>query len=485
MQEKYEFEDLRDFIDVLRKLDELRIIEGADWDLEIGALTEAVAEQKGQALLFDRVKGYPAGFRILTNPFGSLPRTALLLGLPLDADAVTLSNLWRQRLADFAPVPPVETRQGPVFETRMVGHEVNLWNFPAPRWHELDGGRYIGTGVGVITRDPETALINIGAYRCMIQSNNTMSVKPNKGKHGRIHMEKYHAKGKSCPVAVCLGQDPTLLLASGSAPPFTLSEYDFAGWVRGRPVPVVQGELTGLPIPANAEIVAEGEIPPPGQVQWPREGPFGEWLGYFTPSTTGEVPLMQVKAVYYRRDPILLGLPPLKPPAPFPYAIPVGCGIVWDQLERAGIPGVQGVWSFVGGGGAGGPFLVVAIKQLYAGHAKQTAMAAASCRGGALGGKFVVVVDDDVDITDPGEVIWAVATRCDVSRGIDTVKGVWTTRSDPSLRPAQRAARDYTSDRIIIDACRPYEWKEEFPPVNAFSPEYKRDVLGRWRTHLG
>lgn len=484
MRAECEFEDLRDFVDVLRRLGELRTIEGADWDLEIGALTEAVAEQEGHALLFDRVKGYPAGFRILTNPFGSLARTALLLGLPRDVDAVTLLDLWRTRLANFAPIPAAEVRQGASFEMRMADRDVDLWKFPAPRWHELDGGRYIGTGAGVITKDPETGVVNIGAYRCMVQSNNTMSVKPNKGKHGRIHMEKYHAMGKSCPVAVSLGQDPTLLLAAGLAPPFTVSEYDFAGWVRGRPVQVVQGEFTGLPLPANAEIVAEGEIPPPGETEWPREGPFGEWLGYFTPSTIGEVPLMNVKAVYYRRDPILLGLPPLKPPAPFPYAIPVGCGIIWDQLEKAGIPGVKGVWSFVGGGGAGGPFLVVAIKQLYSGHAKQTAMAAGSCRGGALGGKFVVVVDDDVDITNPGEVIWAVATRCDVGRGTDIVKGVWTTRSDPSLSPGQRASRSYNSDRIIIDGCRPYEWREEFPPVNRFSPEYKRDVLERWRTRI-
>ncbi|MBI4487950.1 MAG: UbiD family decarboxylase [Deltaproteobacteria bacterium] len=484
MREECEFEDLRDFVDVLRKLGQLRTIEGADWDLEIGALTEAVAEQKGHALLFDRVKGYPAGFRILTNPFGSLPRTALLLRLPVDVNAVTMLDLWRRRLANFTPIAAVEVRDGATFEMRIVDQDVNLWKFPAPRWHELDGGRYIGTGAGVITRDPETGVVNIGAYRCMIQSNNTMSVKPNKGKHGQIHMEKYHAEGKSCPVVVSLGQDPTLLLAAGLAPPFTVSEYDFAGWVRGRPVPVVQGEFTGLPIPADAEIVAEGEIPPPGDVEWPREGPFGEWLGYFTPGTIGEVPLMHVKAIYYRRDPILLGLPPLKPPAPFPYALPVGCGIVWDQLEKAGIPGVKGVWSFVGGGGAGGPFLVVAIKQLYSGHGKQTAMVAASCRGGALGGKFVVVVDDDVDITNPGEVIWAIATRCDVGRGTDIVKGVWTTRSDPSLSPAQRVSRNYSSDRIIIDGCRPYEWKEEFPPVNAFSPEYKRDVLERWRAYL-
>ena len=435
-------------------------------------------------MLFDRVKGYPAGFRILTNPFGSLKRTALLLGIPPDVDAITMLDLWRKRLAAFTPIAPVEVQQCAALETRVVGKDVNLWKFPAPRWHEPDGGRYIGTGTAVITKDPETGGVNIGTYRCMVQGNDTMSVKPNKGKHGRIHMDKYHARGESCPIAVCFGQDPTLLLVGGSALPFTVSEYDLAGWVRGRPVPVVRGNLTGLPLPASAEIIAEGEIPPPGEVEWPQEGPFGEWLGYFTPRTIGEVPLMRVKAIYSRRDPILLGLPPLKPPAPYPYAIPVGCGVLWDELEKAGIPGIKGVWSFVGGGGAGGPFLVVAIEQLYAGHAKQTAMAAASCRGGALGGKFVVVVDDDVDITNPQEVIWVLATRCDAARDLDTIKGVWTTRSDPSLSPTQRAARHYTSDRIIIDACRPYEWKDKFPAVNAFSAEYKREVMARWQTLL-
>ncbi len=481
-----EFEDLRDFIGVVRKLDELRAVEGADWDLEIGALTEAVAEKKGPALLFDQIKGYPAGFQIVTNPFGSLRRTAALLRLPTNVDAITMLDLWRKRLAGYAPVPPVEVKQKPpFFERQMVGEEVDLLKFPAPRWHEQDGGRFIGTGTAVITRDPDTGVVNIGTYRCMIQSKNTMTVKPNKGKHGRIHIDKYHAKGQSCPAVVCFGQDPTLLLAGGSALPINVSEYDFAGWVRGRPIPVVRSELTGLPIPTSAEIVAEGEFPPPGEGEWPPEGPFGEWLGYFTPRTVGEVPLMHVKAIYYRKDPILLGLPPLKPPAPYAYAIPAGCGIVWNQMEKAGIPGIKGVWSFVGGGGAAGPFLVVAIQQLYEGHAKQTAMAAASCRGGVHGGRFVVVLDDDVDITNAQEVIWAMSTRCNADRGVELIKDVWTTRSDPSLSPARRAARNYTSDRILIDACRPYLWKKEFPAVNAFSPKYKREVYDRWKSHLG
>src|SRR3990172_258149 len=140
MSKDSDFEGLRDFIDKVDRRGELRFLEGADWELEIGALTEAVAEQKGHALLFDKVKDYPAGFRILTNPFGSVPRTALLLRCPVDADAVALSDFWRKRLTTFSPVPPVEVPKGPVFETAMIDKNIDLWKFPSPRWHELDGG---------------------------------------------------------------------------------------------------------------------------------------------------------------------------------------------------------------------------------------------------------------------------------------------------------------------------------------------------------
>jgi len=116
---------------------------------------------------------------------------------------------------------------------------------------------------------------------------------------------------------------------------------------------------------------------------------------------------MEVQRVYYRNNPILVGVPPLKPPNQY-LPIPMAAATLWDQLEKAGIPDVKGVWGFVYG--PVGPFSVIAIRQRYAGHAKQTALVACGAKAGVTGGKFVVVLDDDVDITDPQEVIWAMAT---------------------------------------------------------------------------
>ena len=124
---------------------------------------------------------------------------------------------------------------------------------------------------------------------------------------------------------------------------------------------------------------------------------------------------MIVKRVYYRNNPIMLGAPPLKPPASY-LPMPLGAATLWEQLEKAGIPEVKGVWGFVYGGQPG-PFTVIAIKQRYAGHSKQALLVAAGARAGAYGGKFVVVVDDDIDIANPADVIWAIATRCHVREG--------------------------------------------------------------------
>ena len=470
--------DLRGFISKLDEIDELKVVEGADWNLEIGAITEIVSEQEGPALLFDKIKDYSAGFRVISNIFRTHRRVALAAGLPEDLTGVALLDAWRHRYRDLSSLAPVDVGDGPVFENDLSGDAVDLETFPAPIWHEPDGGRYLGTGCGVITRDPDTGKINIGTYRCMIQGRDRISVKLNKGKHGRMHMEKYHARNEPCPIAITIGHSPTVFLASMLPVRPDVEEYGIAGSLLGEPVEVVNSRLHGLPIPATSEIVLEGEIPPLEEKDLPREGPFGEWMGYFADTTTGEVPLMTVKRIYYRDDPIILGMPPLKPPNHY-VSVPLGAGSLWDQLEAAGIPEVKGVWGFVYSGQSG-PFTVVSIKQSYAGHAKQTALVTAGARGGAYGGKFVIVVDDDVDITNPSDVIWAMSTRCDVREGVDIVKSVWTTPAEASIKPSARAPRGYTTDRVLIDACRPYQWADEFPDVVEFSQEFKQKVTDKW-----
>jgi UbiD family decarboxylase len=358
------------------------------------------------------------------------------------------------------------------------GGAVDLEAFPTPLWHEQDGGRYIGTGDAVITRDPESGAVNVGTYRCMIQGKNRISVKMNKGKHGRLAMQKYHAIGKPCPIAVSVGHAPQLFMAASLPMALGVEEYGVAGWLSDQPIEVVESPASGLPLPAFGEIVLEGEVPPYKDGEPPKEGPFGEWPGYYADTTVGEVPVMEVKRIYYRNNPIMLGAPPLKPPNNF-ISLPLGAAVLWDQLERAGIPEVKGVWGYVYGSQSG-PFTVVAIKQAYAGHAKQALLVASGARAGAYGGKFVVVVDDDIDIANLSDVIWALATRCNAREGIDLVKNVWTSPADPAIPPQARSPRGYTSDRVLIDACRPYRWMDEFPEVNSFPPEIKEQYRKKW-----
>ncbi|MBI4522853.1 MAG: UbiD family decarboxylase [Deltaproteobacteria bacterium] len=470
--------DMRTFLKHLEDMGEINFFDGVDLHLEVGVLTELMGEKEGPALLFDAFDGYPKGYRIITNAFRTCKRTALVMGLPIDSRGVNFLQAWRERYRTFKPLPVTQVEGGPVFENQINESEIDLRKFPTPTWHEHDGGPYLGTGCCVITKDPESGKINVGTYRIMIQEKNRASIKMNLGKHGRLALENSHARGKPLPVAVSLGQEPALFISSQMPVPPDVDEYEFAGWLQGSPVPVARGALTGLPIPANGEVVLEGEIPPLKPEELPKEGPFGEWPGYFTEATVGEVPLMVVKRIYHRNNPIILGAPPMKPPNSYLPA-PLGAAALWEQLEKAGVPDVKGVWGFVYGGQPG-PFTVISIRQRYAGHSKQALLVAAGARAGAWGGKFVVVVDDDIDISNPFDVIWAIATRCHVREGIDLVKGVWASVCEPAIPPEERYPTGYTTDRVLIDACRPYRWLDQFPKVNAFPQAFKQEVATKW-----
>ncbi|HEX9880472.1 MAG TPA: UbiD family decarboxylase [Candidatus Binatia bacterium] len=478
------FKDLREFIDAAKEIGEVKEIHGAHWDLEIGALTEIFAyREPSPLLLFDRIPDYPPGYRVASNLVLHPRRAALMVGLSPKASKRDVVWRWRDILAELKPIPPRVVTGGPVFENVRTGESVDMTAFPTPRWHEQDGGRYIGTGCCVITRDPDTGYVNVGIYRIQVHDKHTLGTYISPGHHARIIREKYWSKGKACPVAVTFGQDPTMWLAAGLSVPFGVSEFDYAGGLRKEPVDVVQGKVTGLPIPAHAEIAIEGEVPPPGE-ESRVEGPFGEWPGYYAHGAKTE-PIIRVKALYFRNDPIIAGAPPLRPPS-LTFGVPIGAAAIWNYLEKADVPDVQGVWAFCGGSapGGGAPFIVISLKQRYHGHAQQAALAALASRAGNYHGRFVVVVDEDIDPTDIGEVIWAISTRCDPKTAMTVVDGCWSTPLDPALSPEKRAANDFVNSRAIINACRPYSWKDQFPPVNMLSRELRDRISEKWKKEL-
>lgn len=467
------YNDIREFIGEIDRLGQLKRVEGVDWDLELGAITEVAAALPSCPMLcFDKIGACRPGFRVLTNILHTEQRLSLALSGSPDFKGVELARLWKEALAKVAEgFAPREVSSGPVQAHVIRGDQVNILEFPIPKWHAMDGGRYIA-GAITIMKVPEEGWVNLGIFRLQIHDQSTLGIMITPGKHGRTILEKYWAKGESCPVAISLGHAPSLILAASVHVPWGKSEYDFAGALNGGPIEVVPGEYTKLPIPSHAEIVIEGEIPPLDREGQP-EGPFGEATGYYTFEETLQ-PIVKIKSIMYRDDPIITGLPPMGPfPGQAQFATEPRVATVWNDLERCGISGIRGVWRH------GYGFTVISLKQAYAGHAKQAALIATGSRG-TLAGRAVVVVDEDIDPANIAEVIWAISTRCDPERHVEIVKEGWSSDLDPVISSAEKHRGNFTSARIIINACIPFLRKDEFPPRNAASPELKSKVWEKW-----
>ena len=468
--------DLRGWLERVEELGVLRTVEGASVEGEIGEVTDLLQHsERAPAVLFDKIPGYSPGFRVLVNALGSVDRMAIALGAPMGLTKLQLSEVWRERILGLDPRPAVEVADGPVMENVLRGDEVDMTRFPAPLWHPGDGGRYLGTGSYDVTRDPDDGWVNVGTYRVMVHDARRLGYYISPGKHGRLHRQKYFDRGEPCPVAMVFGSHPLLFLAASNEVPYGVSEYDWAGGILGEPMEVLRGPITGLPIPACAEIVVEGFAS--DQEMLP-EGPFGEWTGYYASGERAE-PVLEVAAVYHRNDPIILGCPPGRPPDELArYRAPLRSALLHEELLKAGVPEVTGVWQHEAGGSR--MLLVVAIRQRYPGHARQVLHVASQCHTGGYAGKYAVVVDDDIDPSDLEEVMWAVCTRSDPAESIDIVRRAWSTPLDPRLTPSQRAAGDFTNSRALIDATRPFEWRDRFPPVNVPPLSARRAALARW-----
>jgi UbiD family decarboxylase len=461
------YTDLRDWIEQVEAMGELCRVRGVDWKHEVSE----VADISSHPVLFDEIKDYPAGYRILTNPSKSLPAWLLTVGMSTTARGKQLNREWRERLKHLQPLPPMIVENGPVMENVSLGTDVDVLRFPAPLWHERDGGRYIGTADAVLMRDPEEGWVNLGNYRLQVHDNQTLGLYICYGKHGEVILEKYRNRSEPCPVVVLLGEDPSVLMASFLHVPWGVSEYDFAGGLRGAPLEVIPGPLTGLPIPAAAEIALEGEIPPN---EFLMEGPFGEWTGYSEPRPAS---IIRVKAIYHRHNPILLGQLPRQLSRPTHAKLQGDfCfgGMIWDEIEKAGARDVQAVATY-------SRFLiVVSIKQRYAGQSRQVGLLASQCHSGGFMGRYVVVADEDVDPFNLDEVIWAILFRADPQRAIEIIRYCWTDQMD-SIHYAGRpeAERRYNS-RCIIDACTPVEWKKRAKIPVEVSSETRRRILEKW-----
>jgi 4-hydroxy-3-polyprenylbenzoate decarboxylase len=205
------------------------------------------------------------------------------------------------------------------------------------------------------------------------------------------------------------------------------------------------------------------------------EGPFGEWTGYYASGERKE-PVLKIQSFMHRNDPIITGAPPFRPQAGADNCPALlRAAFIWDSMEKAGVPDVTGVACH-----QNRFFTAVSIKQRYPGHAKQAATIASQCQTGAYLSRYSIVVDDDIDVSDINDVLWAICTRVDPEKSIDIVRRCWSGPLDPIIPRAEKGF----SSRALIDACRPFEWMKDFPPVSGASKELKEKVLEKFAAAL-
>ena len=469
-------ECLDDWIAQVEAIGELkRITAEVDPMLEMSAITYMAGKTiGGPALLFENIKGHP-GQRLLFNPFGSsLNRVAISIREQPGKTPLELVRVLSEKMKRRLPPTVVDAAGAAVNKNIDTGDKVDVTRLPAPHMWPLDGGKYLGTADSVITMDHDSGKVNLGTYRQMIQKPNQVGFYASPGKDAVLDRESWWAQGKPAPVAAVYGLDPLLFLVSATSFPKDVSEYEYAGGINGAPIEVFRSDITGLTLPANAEVIIEGFAYPGATAE---EGPFGEFTGYYG-RPGGPTPYIEIKAIRYRDRPIVTSALMADWPSN-------ECGVmwamakaakVWTDLEAMGIPGLKGVWSPPEAAGWG--MTVVSIEQKYAGHAAQTMALAAQCMGGAYFTKYVVVVDDDVDPTNLSEVVWAMVTRSRPADSIEILRETWSTYLDPSLNPPE--IRPWGS-KCLINACKEFKNIKVFSPRTLLKKETYDQVCARWR----
>jgi UbiD family decarboxylase len=474
-------QDLREWVERVEEMGDLvRVKDPVSCDEEMSAIGYLVAKQKpSPAIIFDNIKGYensPFKARSLWNILGpSLQRIALTMEEPPDTPTVELISRVKDKLKHRTPPREVPQSEAGFYQNSLTGDKVDLTQLPIPKHWPLDGGRYAGTADCVITRDPDSGYLNVGTYRMMLQGKKEAGLYLSPGKDARLHITRSWQIGKPVEVAAAWGIDPLFMVVGSQTFPKNVSEYEFLGGIKGEPIPVVKGKTTDLLLPANAEFMIEGIIKPNSVKS---EGPFGEFPGYYGRPEAG-CPLVEITAVHYRSNPILTNALmadyPSNEQSGF-FAI-IRSARIWDDLDRLGVPGIQGVYAHPAGAGGFG-MTVISLEQRYAGHAAQALALAAQVPGGAYYTKWIIAVDEDIDPTDMDQVIWAMSSRCNPIDDVDILRNTWSTWLDPTQNPPEK--RPYGS-KALINACKEHRYLPVFSKRTALRREMYDKVAREWK----
>lgn len=418
--------DLREFIAQLEARGQLRRIEAlVDPDLEIAEIANRMLQAGGPALLFENVKG--AAYPVAVNLLGTVERVCWAMNMErpeeLEALGKKLGMLQQPKppkkisqavefgkvLFDVVKAKPGRDFFPPAQQVVLQGEEVDLTKLPLIRPYPGDAGKIITLGL-VITKDVETGTPNVGVYRLQLQSKNTMTVHWLSVRGGARHLRKAAEQGKKLEIAIALGVDPLIIMAAATPIPVDLSEWLFAGLYGGSGVSLTRCKTLDLQVPADSEFVLEGTITP-GEVM--SDGPFGDHMGYY--GGAEDSPLIRFHCVTHRRDPIYLTTFSGRPPKE-EAMMAIALNRIYTPILRQQVSEITDF--FLPMEALSYKAAIISIDKAYPGQAKRAALAFWSALPQFTYTKFVIVVDKEIDIRDPRQVVWAISSKVDPSRDV-------------------------------------------------------------------
>ncbi|MFT6254755.1 MAG: 4-hydroxy-3-polyprenylbenzoate decarboxylase [Granulosicoccus sp.] len=426
------YKDLRDFIDQLEKQGELkRISTPVDPNLEMTEICDRTLRAQGPALLFENPVGHD--IPVLANLFGTPKRVAMGMGedsvealrevgkllamLKEPEPPKSMRDAWSKlpMLKQVLNMSPKVVKKAPCQEEQFTGDDVKLSNYPIQTCWPGDAGPLV-TWPLVITKGPNKERQNLGIYRMQVIGENRLIMRWLSHRGGALDFREWQQQnpGQPYPVAVALGADPATILGAVTPVPDTLSEYAFAGLLRGGKTKVVKCIDNDLQVPASAEIILEGFIYPDDMAD---EGPFGDHTGYY--NEVDSFPVFTVERITQRKKPIYHSTYTGRPPDE-PAILGVALNEVFVPILQKQFPEITDF--YLPPEGCSYRMAIVTMKKQYPGHAKRVMMGVWSYLRQFMYTKFVIVVDDDINARSWEDVIWAITTRTDPSRDITLIE---------------------------------------------------------------
>jgi 2,5-furandicarboxylate decarboxylase 1 len=405
---------------------------------------------------------------LVSNLFGSYE----MLGLAMDMDPKVSSKSdvfheFRRRRGRKTKPQEVPAAKAPVKEVILKGRDVDLGLLPINYHAPLNSAKYIPMG-NMICKNPENGIPNVGVYRHELKGKDKLGAWFSDAHHSSYHARRYAETGKPMEVAIFIGHHPAVILGSVSAGPVNENEFEVMGGFLGEPVRIVKAETVDLPVPADAEIVIEGIIDPRNMVT---DAPFCEWTGYY--GLKRPCYLIDVKCITMRHDAIYHDLAPSHREHNITGVL--GYTSVVYGAVKAVVPTVKDV--YLPYSGRHDMSAYVSIKQRVSGEAKRAALAAVNIEAPIM---FVVVVDDDIDVYNEEEVMWAILTRARADRDIIRLPGVISSPLNPRSYNETRLEKGIMTTKWIIDATRPVELPfptRVIPPVDLWNSMKLEDYV--------